>query len=96
MVTALEQRIKSGKAKGEIPRDADPAILARYVATVIEGMSVQALNGADEATLLAIAKLALAVWPLLRSPARAAPSGERVRQESRAQPESRPRGRSRA
>jgi AcrR family transcriptional regulator len=63
MVTALEQRITVGKAKGEIPRDADPATLARYVATVISGMSVQARDGADGATLLAIAEVALAAWP---------------------------------
>jgi AcrR family transcriptional regulator len=63
MVTALEQRITAGKAKREIPRDADPATLARYVATVISGMSVQARDGADEATLLAIAEAALAAWP---------------------------------
>jgi AcrR family transcriptional regulator len=63
MVAALEQRIAAGKAKREIPRDADPATLARYVAAVIEGMSVQARDGADEATLLAIAEVALAAWP---------------------------------
>ncbi len=63
MVAALEQRIAAAKAKREIPRDADPATLARYVAAVIEGMSVQARDGADEATLLAIAEVALAAWP---------------------------------
>ena len=70
MVTALEQRIVAAKTKGEIPKDADPAALARYVATVIEGMSVQARDGADEATLWAIAKVALAAWPLRSSPQR--------------------------
>ncbi len=63
MVTALEQRIRAGKAKGEIPKDADPATLARYVATIIEGMSVQARDGADEVTLWKIADVALAAWP---------------------------------
>lgn len=63
LVTALEQRITAGKAKGEIPRGADPATLARYFATVISGMSVQAVDGADEATLLAIAEVAVAAWP---------------------------------
>ena len=63
MVTLLTQRITAGKARGEIPREANPASLARYVATVIQGMSVQARDGADEATLLAIAEVALAAWP---------------------------------
>ncbi len=75
IVTALEQRITAGKAKGEIPRDADPAALARYVSTVISGMSVQARDGADEATLLAIAEVALAAWPSRpRSPQLSRPS----------------------
>ena len=63
MVTALEQRITAARANGEIPKDASPATLARYVATVIEGMSVQARDGADEATLLEIVQVALAAWP---------------------------------
>ena len=66
MVAALERRITDGKAKGEIPRNADPATLARYFAAVIEGMSVQARDGANEATLLEIADVALAAWPWRR------------------------------
>lgn len=73
MVNALEKRIRAGKAQGEIPKDADPATLARYVATVIEGMSVQARDGADEATLFAIAQVALAAWPTHRSKLAAKP-----------------------
>ena len=63
METMLEKRIAAGKAKGEIPRDAVPATLARYIATVISGMSVQARDGADEAALMAVAEVALAAWP---------------------------------
>ena len=63
MVSLLEQRIAAGKARGEMLRGADPANLARYVAAVIQGMSVQAQDGADEAALLAIAEIALAAWP---------------------------------
>ncbi len=68
MVTAIEQRITAGKAKDEIRRDADAATLARYVSAVIEGMSVQARDGADEATLWAVAKVALAAWPSTHTP----------------------------
>ena len=62
-MSLLEQRIAAGKARGEMLRGADPANLARYVAAVIQGMSVQAQDGADEAALLAIAEIALAAWP---------------------------------
>ena len=63
MVSALGGRIMAGKAMGEIPGDFDPLTLARFVAAVIEGMAVQARDGADEATLLGIADVALRAWP---------------------------------
>src|SRR6266567_3340510 len=63
MVSALGERIMAGKAMGEISGDADPITLARFVAAVIEGMAVQARDGADEATLLGIADIALTAWP---------------------------------
>ena len=62
MVSAMGERIMAGKAMGEIPGDADPSTLARFVAAVIEGMAVQARDGADEATLLGIADVALRAW----------------------------------
>ena len=62
-MSLLEQRIAAGKARGEMLRGADPANLARYIAAVIQGMSVQAQDRADEATLVAIAEIALAAWP---------------------------------
>jgi AcrR family transcriptional regulator len=68
MVNALGERIMAGKAMGEIPRNADPAALARFVGAVIEGMAVQARDGADEATLLGIADVALCAWPARSSP----------------------------
>src|SRR6266571_3915296 len=55
MVSALGERIMAGKAMGGISGDAYPITLARFVAAVIEGMAVQARDGADEATLLGIA-----------------------------------------
>ena len=63
MVSALGERITAGKVVGEIPADTDPLTLARFVAAVIEGMAVQARDGADEATLLGIADVALRAWP---------------------------------
>ena len=43
----LCQRLARAKAEGDLPPDADPADLARYVMTVHQGMSVQATGGAS-------------------------------------------------
>ena len=42
---------------------ANPADLARYVATVTHGMAVQAATGASRAQLRRVAQLALRAWP---------------------------------
>jgi TetR/AcrR family transcriptional regulator, copper-responsive repressor len=58
-VTLLEV----GKAKGEIPPSTDSEILARFYTAVLQGMGVQAADGADAAQLNALADIALTVWP---------------------------------
>lgn len=63
MVDTLQQRIARGQAAREVPEGTDAAALARYFATVIQGMSVQARDGADEQMLMVIADLAMAAWP---------------------------------
>ena len=60
---ALGVRLKRAKAEGDLPADANPAELARYVATVLHGMSVQAASGATRAELLRVAQTALRAWP---------------------------------
>ena len=47
-----------------LPADASPADLARYLATITQGMAVRAAGGATRAELLAVADLALRAWPL--------------------------------
>ncbi|MBX3264608.1 MAG: TetR/AcrR family transcriptional regulator [Labilithrix sp.] len=59
----LERRFASAVVDGELPKDADPRALAKYVATVFQGMSVQARDGASRAELRAVAELALAALP---------------------------------
>src|SRR5262249_46977495 len=44
---ALQQRFERAAAEGDLPAGADPADLARYVATVAQGMAVQAAGGAS-------------------------------------------------
>jgi AcrR family transcriptional regulator len=59
----LGVRLKQAQAEGDLPADANPAELARYVATVLHGMSVQAASGATRAELLRVAHTALQAWP---------------------------------
>jgi hypothetical protein len=59
----IRERLKRAKAEGDLPKDADPAALSRFVATVTEGMAVQAAGGASRAELRRIAETAMAAWP---------------------------------
>jgi len=60
---ALRGRMEKAVAEGDLPPDVDPAKLARYVITVLWGMSVQAAGGATRAQLQEIAAIALRSWP---------------------------------
>jgi AcrR family transcriptional regulator len=62
-VAALRRRFRRAVAEGDLPADANPADLARYVATVTYGMAVQAASGASRAQLRRVAQLALRNWP---------------------------------
>ena len=74
MVTLLTQRITAlNLFLKDVYHD---QLILRDVATVIQGMSVQARDGANEATLLAIADVALAAWPS-RPPSRQLPRTKR-------------------
>jgi len=57
----LAKRLKRAVADGELVATADPAGLAKFFATVLQGMSVQARDGADRQALLAVARAALSV-----------------------------------
>ena len=65
-------RLKRAKAEGDLPPDADPADLARYLSIVIYGMTIQAAGGATRKELRKVAELALQNWPQ-------APNGKRRR-----------------
>ncbi len=59
----IRERLKRAKAEGELPQSADPATLARFVATVTQGMAVQAAGGATRKELMAVAEAAMAAFP---------------------------------
>jgi AcrR family transcriptional regulator len=56
-------RLKRAKAEGDLPSDADPADLARYLSIVIYGITIQAAGGATRKQLRSAAELALRGWP---------------------------------
>ena len=60
---AVRERLKRAKTEGDLPKDADPAALARFVATVTQGMAVQAAGGASRAELRRVAETALRAFP---------------------------------
>jgi len=62
-VAMIRERLARAKREGDLPKDADPASLARYVATVIHGMAVQAVSGVSRPELRRIAATALKAWP---------------------------------
>jgi AcrR family transcriptional regulator len=56
-------RLKRAKSEGDLPPDADPADLARYLSIVIYGITIQAAGGATRKELRSAAELALRGWP---------------------------------
>src|SRR5258706_301144 len=44
---ALRKRLERAKSERDLPADAKPADLARYITTVMQGMAVQAASGAS-------------------------------------------------
>jgi len=62
-VLALRDRFDRAKAQGDLPADADPADLARFLATIAHGMSVEAAGGASRQELTRVAARAMKAWP---------------------------------
>lgn len=59
----IRERLKRAKSEGDLPEQANPADLARYLSIVIYGITVQAAGGATRKDLLRVAELALCNWP---------------------------------
>ncbi|HSD93043.1 MAG TPA: TetR/AcrR family transcriptional regulator [Methyloceanibacter sp.] len=62
-VALIRERLRRAKREGDLPDDADPAGLARFVATVIHGMAVQAAGGASRKELERVAATAMTAFP---------------------------------
>ncbi len=60
---ALRRRFERAKRVGDLASDVNCADLARYIATVNQGMAVQAAGGATRAELRRVVDMALRAWP---------------------------------
>ncbi len=60
---AVRKRFQRALVDADLPADSDPADLARYVLTIIQGMAVQAAGGARGKALRGVAEMALRAWP---------------------------------
>lgn len=59
----LRRRLRQAKFAGDLPADASPADLARYIVTVIHGMAIEAASGATRKQLHQVAETAMRAWP---------------------------------
>jgi hypothetical protein len=60
---AIRQRFERAQSEGDLPPGTSAADLARFVATVVQGMAVQAAGGASRDDLRRVVDIALCAWP---------------------------------
>jgi AcrR family transcriptional regulator len=61
--SSFSQRFDLAKEQGDLPQHVNTKQLAKYIATIHQGMSVQATSGATREELKAIVEIALKNWP---------------------------------
>jgi AcrR family transcriptional regulator len=61
-VATLRDRLKHAVRQGELPTSLDCLAVATFYATVQQGMSIQARDGASRKTLLTVGACAMAAW----------------------------------
>ena len=60
---AMTARLRQGIAAGDLPAGTDAQALAVYYFAILQGMSMQARDGARRAVLLGMAATAMKAWP---------------------------------
>jgi AcrR family transcriptional regulator len=60
---AVRRRFERAISEGDLPANANAAKLARYILTVLWGLSVQATGGATRAQLKEVVRVAMRCWP---------------------------------
>ncbi|MDR0532419.1 MAG: TetR/AcrR family transcriptional regulator [Verrucomicrobiales bacterium] len=59
----IRNRIERGMREGDVPADTNAAVLAVFFSTVIEGMSIQAKDGASARKIQSAIDTAMQAWP---------------------------------
>jgi AcrR family transcriptional regulator len=62
-IANVGRRIQGGIDDGELPPDTDAQDLANFYATIYQGMSMQAKDGATHESLMATVRTAMRSWP---------------------------------
>ena len=62
-IANVGRRIQGGIDSGELPPDTDAKDLANFYATIYQGMSMQAKDGATHESLVATVRTAMRSWP---------------------------------
>jgi hypothetical protein len=60
----LQKRFHRAHSEGDLAKDVSPTDLARYIAIVMNGLGVQAVNGATAAEMNRAVELALRSMPI--------------------------------
>lgn len=61
----IRERLERGVAEGDLPKGADTATIAFFYITVVDGLALQARDGASRKALMAAANCAMAAWDQL-------------------------------
>jgi AcrR family transcriptional regulator len=61
--TVIRKRLERGIEEGDVPAGTDVARLSMFFTTVLDGMALQARDGASRKTLRAMVGYALSAWP---------------------------------
>ncbi|OIR02799.1 HTH-type transcriptional repressor ComR [mine drainage metagenome] len=59
---SLKERFELAKTNSDLPKDANTATLAKYVAIIHQGISVQATSGATKEDLMAVIDIVMKNW----------------------------------
>lgn len=59
----FRERIERGQREGDVAAAVDAAALAKFLSTVVQGLSIQARDGAAAAQLREVLRTALRAWP---------------------------------
>jgi len=63
-LASIQSRIQRGIDEGELPSGTDAGALANFYATIYQGMSMQAKDGASRESLRASVEMAMRSWPV--------------------------------